>query len=303
MLSSYLANTLGYSFVEHRSAKNHKGLIGFLQLWWFAFKHAKGAVNVTVQRLCLPVLLASILTNKKVIVVFHHYDKREKSSFLYHLNFRLMLVLLKAGCGRLKVVVVAKYWQSYLVQNGVAFDDVFLVPNLFDTKIYAQAKVHVKKNKQIYFGQYSAKQHPDVFEVIEQLALNGYECFFTTLHQHEEKVMPSFRVKKLSYDAYLQQLATSLYTVCLSGINEGWNRTAHESLLLGTPVIGNNAGGLGELLQLANQPIINSVSEATEIILQNKHINIPEIIFEPFDLRQISYYAKSIVAFCNNGIS
>ncbi len=303
MLSSYLANTLGYSFVEHRSAKNHKGLIGFLQLWWFGFKHAKGAVNITVQRLCFPVLLASIFTNKKAIVVFHHYDSREKNSFLYHLNFRLMLILLKSGCGRLKVVVVANYWQRFLLQHGVLTDDVFIMPNLFDTEIYAQAKADVKKNKQVYFGQFSTKQHPYVFEIIDQLAKNGYTCFFTTLHQHEVKVTPSYSVKSLPYSAYLQQIASSLYTVCLSDINEGWNRTAHESLLLGTPIIGNNAGGLGELLQLAHQPIINSGSEVTQIILQNRPINIPQIFFEPFDLRQISYYAKSIVAFCNNGIS
>jgi hypothetical protein len=34
-------------------------------------------------------------------------------------------------------------------------------------------------------------------------------------------------------------------TVCLIKVNEGWNRLAHESILIGTPVFGYGNGGLG----------------------------------------------------------
>ena len=46
------------------------------------------------------------------------------------------------------------------------------------------------------------------------------------------------------------------------GAREGWNRTAHEALLAGTPVVGVRAGGLGELLGGAGQL---TVEDATSL--------------------------------------
>ena len=62
---------------------------------------------------------------------------------------------------------------------------------------------------------------------------------------------------KLNYEKYIQLLYVSDVTVILSKLNEGWNRVAHESVLCGTPVIGNGVGGLGELLKITEQTIFD----------------------------------------------
>jgi len=60
----------------------------------------------------------------------------------------------------------------------------------------------------------------------------------------------------LDYEDYLRLLASSDASVLLSQLAEGWNRCAHESLLCGTPVIGRDSAGLGELLRLSGQYIL-----------------------------------------------
>lgn len=289
--------------VEQRTNTNFKGLDGFVKLWIYAFKNARGSVNVTVQRLFLPVLLASVFYNTKVIVVLHHYDKKENNSLFYHFNFWLMLYLVRLNLNRLKVVVVADYWRNWLLQQGVNQDSICTVPNLFNNEVYTSLKTSTPKKQQIYLGQFGAKQHPIIFDLAKELTHHGYTCFFTTPHPHNQHISPNFSVKHLQFDDYLKELGASLYTVCLSSFNEGWNRTAHESLLLGTPVIGNNVGGLGQLLKEANQPMISTKEEVMALILQKQNIHIPETFLMRYHINQISYYAKPLEKFCSNGIS
>ena len=49
--------------------------------------------------------------------------------------------------------------------------------------------------------------------------------------------------------------ATDL-VITMSLMNEGWNRIAHEAMLVGTPVIGNGSGGMSDLLVNGDQTII-----------------------------------------------
>ncbi len=303
MLGNYLAQTLHVTFKEYRAALNFKGLTGFLRLWRYAFKHANGNINLTVQRMILPVLLAGILNNRKTIVVLHHYDKREQNSWLYHLNVSFLIHLLKLNLNKLKVVVVADYWKDWLIDKGVNESSIYVVPNLFDTEVYAMVKHSIIKRNQIYLGQFGAKQHPLIFEIAEDLKAAGYHCFFSTTSPEGTHIAANYEVKHLSFEAYLKELAASLYTVCLTSFNEGWNRTAHESLMLGTPVIGNNAGGLGQLLKEAHQPIVSTKEEVIALILQKQNIHIPESLFKQYHINQILYYAKPLVAYCSNGFS
>ncbi len=297
-----MAKSLNIKLVECRVEKNYHGLSGFITLWQYAFGCAKGSINLTVQRLFLPVLLASILRNKNVVVVIHHYDKLEQNSLFYHLNFRLMLYLLRLNLAKFKVVVVADYWRSWLVEHGVNQDSIYTIPNLFDDEVYNSVKASTHKKQQIYLGQYGVKQHPMVFELAETLTQQGLTCFFTTPYEGAAKTFPTYSVKHLPFDDYLKEIAASLYTVCISSFNEGWNRTAHESLLLGTPVIGNQVGGLGQLLDEAQQPIVSTKEEVIALILQKQNIHIPLEFLMRYHINQILYYAKPLEAFCSNGI-
>jgi hypothetical protein len=74
-------------------------------------------------------------------------------------------------------------------------------------------------------------------------------------------------------------------------------------MLLGTPVIGNNAGGLGQLLREAEQPIVSTKDEVVALIQQNQNIYIPNVFLKQYHINQISYYAKPLVVYCSNGFS
>lgn len=302
MLAQALADALNLPLNKQRANGTFKGVTGFVRLWRYAFNQAGAGVNLTVQRLFVPVLLKGLFTRSKTLVVLHHYDKREPLSPLYHWNFRLLVWLLKIGYRNAAVVVVAPYWENLLKQLGIGHDKVFTFPNLFNPTMY-QPTPGVTKKKQVYLGQHGAKQHPMIHEIAKALQAHGYTCYYTTPFPEQAQPEAAVPVWCLSHQAYLQALQESVYTVCVSAFNEGWNRIAHESLLAGTPVVGNFAGGLGNLLQQAEQVLVTNANEAVSVILQNRNMHIPSAFIERYHIQQISYYAKPIVAFCRHGIS
>lgn len=269
-----------------------------LTLWKYVFAHSNASLVITVQRMAVPAILKSLFTRNKVLVVFHHYDKREKLSLFYHLNAWLLFKLLSAAPAHVRVVVVAGFWSDFLIARGVPSSAILHFPNLFDTGKY-QLHNHTQKNdKQICFGQYSAKQHASAFELIEKLNEQGYECFFTAPYESKTGVKKEVKVLHLTFDEYLEKLASSSYVVCLGAFNEGWNRVAHESLLCGSNVIGYESGGLTDLLRQSGQFLVADTNEAYEVITQNKKREINSGFLKQYDLSQISYYAKPIISFC-----
>ena len=302
MLSNYLAKTLNTELTVLRYPGQVKGFWAFIKLWCYAFKQATATLNITVQRLAFPVMLACLLRRKKMIVVWHHYHQQQAHSLFYHINAKLILYLLKSGWASIKVVVVSMYWKNWLLDNGVPLQQIQVVPNLFDAEMYQSQAKNSAKDRAICFGQFGVKQSSDIFELINALNGLGYHCYFTTPDAAEAKVTPTYAVLHLTYQAYLNKLASSCYTVCFSAFPEGWNRLAHESILLGTPVIGNDAGGLGELLNEAQQLIISHPMEALQLITAGKKNSLPDGFVNKYDIKQIPYYADSLVVFTKHAI-
>ena len=60
-------------------------------------------------------------------------------------------------------------------------------------------------------------------------------------------------------------LKISDLVLAMSTMPEGWNRIAHEAMLVKTPVIGSGSGGMNELLTNASQYIVTDFS-----LLQSK---------------------------------
>jgi hypothetical protein len=299
MLAEHLAAELGASLKVLRWHGTVKGVRAFFLLWVYAFRKANGAVNITVQRMALPVIIRSVFNRSKTLVIFHHYDEREKLSIMYHFNAWLLLKLLGLGLSHVRVIVVAPYWHHYLLGRGISPDTVCLVPNLFDNEKYRQFS-QVAKRKQVYFGQYGSKQHPDAYTLVNRLNDAGYTCFFTSPLEGQAIDTPAFKVLHLDFEAYCRQIAQSSYTVCFSGFSEGWNRVAHESVLLGTALIGNDAGGLGDLLRESSQLIAASADKAYNYIISGTMPVANSGFAERYHINRISYYAAPITRFCRD---
>ncbi|HAP3189761.1 TPA: glycosyltransferase, partial [Escherichia coli] len=73
---------------------------------------------------------------------------------------------------------------------------------------------------------------------------------------------------RLSYPDYLKLLSDMDVCITYSRFREGWCRTAHEALILGTKVIGSGYGGMGELLKGSSQPIASDYL-SLKIALEN----------------------------------
>ena len=69
----------------------------------------------------------------------------------------------------------------------------------------------------------------------------------------------------LDFPGYSSLLHFCSVTLLLPGFSEGWSRIAHESLICGTPVIGNGKGGMRELLEKTHQ-VICSQNRPGEIL-------------------------------------
>ena len=52
----------------------------------------------------------------------------------------------------------------------------------------------------------------------------------------------------------------------MSLFNEGWCRSAHESMICGTPVIGSGKGGMSELLKGGKQIICKNFSKLSNYV-------------------------------------
>ena len=77
-------------------------------------------------------------------------------------------------------------------------------------------------------------------------ALKDLDVHFVTSGERRIKI-PALNLN-LSHRNYLTLLKSSSMVIAMSKFKEGWCRTAHEAMLLKTPVIGSGLGGMQELL-------------------------------------------------------
>ncbi len=252
---------------EIRFTKHFKGPLAWLRLGWMAFREAKKADRViTVARLAWPVWLA-IRSNpdKQMLLVLHNYDPNDgKPKLFYRLLDRFLLKIASAYPERVHVVCVAACWKKLFRKRfGV---EAFLYPNLFPSEPYQRLRREVNKNaKLIHLGQWSAKANQILYrKMIPLLAQRGYTCFFSSPEAVEQKEFPVRHF--LRKEDYLAALAESAASIILNRVREGWSRVAHESFLLGTPVVCLPGGGLEELTRLAGGRVGHGAEEIIGIL-------------------------------------
>ena len=267
----------------------------YLMLW--AFFQSAGDINIVTARTGVSAILRNLFNKKQVWIVLHNYDSNDNKSLSLNCYYHFLFYLLrKQKNERIKVVVVANYWKRFF-EKEIELPKVHVFPNLFDTLAYEKHRSKHKDNW-VHLGQFSSKNDDGIFPLAEKLSAEGYYCYFSTLNPNEANENKNFDVLYFPhFNEYLEHISRSICTLALSRIKEGWNRVAHESMLLGTPVIGYDAGGLGDLLKESKSMVVNSVDEVYECITQNLFV-LPDSSFtEKYDLNN---FAKYTIQICPN---
>ena len=294
-------NSKGWTVTSQtkRAHRFYKG-IAHLTLLWHGFVRSNADINIVVWRMALPAILRNLLVrNHKILIPVHHYDEREITGMAGRVYFKtLMWILSKIHFSNVALISLSSSWNEYFTRLLNGKNAVFMYPTLLSIRNYAPHKVTQKINR-IYLGQYSSKKHPDIYIIANELTALGYQCYFSTLEKKQEGKFDSYEVKYMSYQEYLEWMAQSKYTICFSGINEGWNRVAHESILVGTYVIANNAGGLGDLVRESGSLMAHSVDDIIRFVVANSIPELNESFIERYDEQHTSLWLKPITDFLN----
>jgi glycosyltransferase involved in cell wall biosynthesis len=297
-LKAYLETKGVVSAEELRRNRLFKGPLAWIDLQIWAYRQSNADINIVTARTSLAAILRNYKSGKQVWVVLHNHDdtdgKPRRLKWYYSTLFR---VLRKRKEPAFKIICVAPYWQKYFSVN-CQLPHVYTFPNLFDTGFYKEFKTN-HKNAWVHLGQYSSKNDPAIFSLARQLGMKGYYCYFSTLDPSEATQGRSgFEVLYfMDFKDYLEHMSRSCCTLALSRVNEGWNRIAHESILVGTPVVGYNKGGLGDLLKESNSVVVNSIDEAYTCITESLWV-LPEASFdEKYDIKNASKFIDPI---CRN---
>lgn len=181
-----------------------------------------------------------------------------------------------------RIITVASYWKKRLIADG--FTNVSIIYNSFDIKDYTFSKKTIDDFK----IKYNLTGKPIVYlgncqklkGVVESFnALKNIDAIFVTsgVKDVELPVENLF----LCFEEYKILLSSADVVLTMSKFNEGWNRTAHEASLCGTPVIGSGAGGMGELLEIAEQQKITEYSDLENAVreaLQYNYISPKKLV-------------------------
>ncbi|AOT09717.1 glycosyltransferase [Pseudoalteromonas luteoviolacea] len=208
---------------------------------------------------------------KKNIVLLHHFDPSYSNS-LSRLNQAFTFWLLKINMNKVdKLVVVSNYWKREMEKVG--FKDVTIAYNAFEIDKFKEKKLsdsifdELKNNGKlnIYIGNaHPKKGYFKVVDAIGDLSVNLISSGYQNSAPDTDRVTNY----TLNYDSYLEMLKSVDLVITYSQFKEGWCRTAHEALLLGTPVVGSGFGGMGELLEFSGQDICASDSELRKVTQQ-----------------------------------
>lgn len=270
------------------------GPFAWFRLVLLSFLNAGADINIVPARMALGAMLRN-LRSGQVWIVMHNYDENDGKSVVLKWYYKLLFVALrKTNHGRYKVICVAPYWENYF-RETCGLPEVFLFPNLFDVSKYRPYAGN-DKNAWIHMGQYGPKNDPASFELAERLSAQGYYCFFSTLNPSEVREGKGKYdiLYFLDFEGYLDQMSRCCCTLALSTVKEGWNRIAHESILVGTPVIGYGNAGLGDLLKESHSIVVNNPEEAYTCITGSVWVLPGDEFIMKYDTGRSDGYLKEI---------
>ena len=280
-LEKFFAENYNLEIVEHkgRNLENRSLLRYYLSRIIyrikFAWKILKINLNKEIKIRDFKYTSLMVLTpiRGKNITIIHHIDRqaidKRKSQYLME-EFLFFLGAKKAD----KIVIGAEYWKKYFIDKG--YKNVQIAYNCFEPKEYNITDDEVKKFKKkynlidkpiIYIG--NCQKRKGVVETYN--ILKNFNVYLVTSGKKEVDI-PAIHLDT-SRREHLTLLKASTIVLTMSRFKEGWCRTAHEAMLLGTPVIGSGLGGMGELLADGKQIISdeNTLSEDFRKLLSDSN--------------------------------
>ena len=196
------------------------------------------------------------------------------------------------------IVVVSNYWKQFLENKG--FNNIRLIYNSFDMSKYRISKTEIekfikkynlsKRKKLIYLGP-ATGGFKGIKESYERLKNSNYQ-FCATGRKNSDGII---KVLNLGYREYIMLLNCADLVLSLSKFKEGWNRVAHEALLVHTPVIGSGTGGMKELLEDSGQIICKDIRKLpyyVEMVLGN-YKYYSEVGYKYVTRFNIQYFSNS----------
>lgn len=215
----------------------------------------------------LPTIALSFARPKgKIISLFFHLDDSVHPNPILGWVLQGLFFRQTKKCDR--IVVIAQYWRDFLERKGVKVTDVIYWG--FDVSRFRFEQQETEQFKEkynlegkpiIYLG--NCQQRKGVVDAYQRL--KEFDAYLIT--SGEEQVKIPARNLSLSYEDYCLLLHASDVVLTLSKFQEGWNATAHEALLAGTPVIGSGKGGMAEVLEGGGQAICKDFSQLPDLVV------------------------------------
>jgi glycosyltransferase involved in cell wall biosynthesis len=165
------------------------------------------------------------------------------------------------------VVVVAEYWRDVLRAKG--YRNVHVIYSGFRLADYEITEAESADFRErygfgdariVYIGNPQKKKGADLCYA----ALKDSD--FTLVTTGVRDLDLPVRHLELPFRDYLCLLHASDVVMTMSRFKEGWNRVAHEAMLVGTPVIGSGMGGMRELLLGGGQLVCEDPSRLQEYV-------------------------------------
>lgn len=206
-----------------------------------------------------PVVFGRFSQGMRHVAVIHHIDDVLARKSIWH---RWYFSRLKRRLTAMDLVVaVSDYWAGYLLSLGCR--NVRVIHNSFDPSLYRATSSEIDAFRSrwnltsgrplIYIG--NASRQKGVHAVHAALKDEGFELVMSGA-RNDASDLP-VRYMRLERPDYLLLLHACDAVICMSKMEEGWNRIAHEAMLCGTPVAGNGSGGMLELLEGGRQEVVS----------------------------------------------
>ena len=288
-------------FTQHRFNRYFKGFFAHVKLQFLTYQLLNTDITVLVGRMAWMAILKHLFAKSfRAFVVLHHIDNRIPGSIFLKLYTRSFLYFLNQfNIKRIALVVVSPFWFDE-VKKRYPKIVVHYFPNLFNPLMY-QAYQSSTKTKSIHLGQWSWKNDSKILELAKQFTELGYACYFSSNQANVQAKFEFYEIIHEPQSAYLKRMAEAQFTLALTVYQEGWNRVAHESILLGTAVIGYPNGGLKNLLEFSGAYVVNSIEEVKQVIKANSEVDLKvnSSFIETFHTNQSVKFLEPIFHFLN----